>query len=85
MAGKNRLGYHVPYMVTGALNQHPRAAMLHMESENKSRITEFLTRRQSVATLNRGRDTMGTFMKISGAPQAIEERLKQVAAGNKGS
>ncbi len=25
--------------------------------------------------------TMGTFMKISGAPSAIEERLKQIAAG----
>ncbi len=35
-------GYFIPYMVTGVLNQHPRAAMAHMESENKNKVTEFL-------------------------------------------
>ena len=34
-------GYFVPYMVTGVLNQHPRTAMAHMESENKNKITDF--------------------------------------------
>ncbi len=34
-------GYFIPYMVTGVLNQHPRAAMAHMESDKKERITEF--------------------------------------------
>jgi 4-hydroxy 2-oxovalerate aldolase len=34
-------GYFIPYMVTGVLNQHPRAAMAHMESENKEQITDF--------------------------------------------
>jgi 4-hydroxy 2-oxovalerate aldolase len=34
-------GYSVPYMVSGVLNQHPRAAMAHMESENKAQITNF--------------------------------------------
>lgn len=34
-------GYYVPYMITGVLNQHPRAAMSHMESENKNRLTDF--------------------------------------------
>ncbi len=34
-------GYSVPYMVTGVLNQHPRTAMAHMESENKEKITSF--------------------------------------------
>jgi 4-hydroxy 2-oxovalerate aldolase len=34
-------GYSVPYMVTGILNQHPRAAMAHMESEHKESITDF--------------------------------------------
>jgi len=34
-------GYSVPYMTTGMLNQHPRTAMAHMESEKKERITEF--------------------------------------------
>ena len=34
-------GYSVPYMVTGILNQHPRTAMAHMESDRKNSITEF--------------------------------------------
>ena len=34
-------GYFIPYMVTGVLNQHPRAAMTHMESEKKDHITDF--------------------------------------------
>jgi len=34
-------GYSVPYMVTGVLNQHPRAAMSHMESERQEQVTNF--------------------------------------------
>lgn len=34
-------GYSVPYMVTGVLNQHPRAAMACMESEDKEKVTDF--------------------------------------------
>jgi 4-hydroxy 2-oxovalerate aldolase len=34
-------GYFIPYMVTGVLNQHPRAAMAHMESDKKDEITDF--------------------------------------------
>jgi len=34
-------GYSVPYMVTGVLNQHPRAAMAQMESDDKDRVTGF--------------------------------------------
>jgi 4-hydroxy 2-oxovalerate aldolase len=34
-------GYFVPYMLTGVLNQHPRAAMAHMESPNKNKLVEF--------------------------------------------
>ncbi len=34
-------GYFVPYMTTGVLNQHPRAAMAIMESEDKEKITAF--------------------------------------------
>jgi len=34
-------GYYIPYMVTGTMNQHPRAAMAHMESDRKNRILEF--------------------------------------------
>lgn len=34
-------GYSVPYMVTGVLNQHPRTAMAHMESEQQEKVTDF--------------------------------------------
>ena len=34
-------GYSVPYMVTGVLNQHPRAAMAHMDSEHQEEVTRF--------------------------------------------
>ncbi|MCF6289768.1 MAG: aldolase catalytic domain-containing protein [Desulfobacterales bacterium] len=34
-------GYSVPYMVTGVLNQHPRTAMAHMESDHQEEITDF--------------------------------------------
>ncbi|MHB8836215.1 MAG: aldolase catalytic domain-containing protein [Candidatus Methylomirabilia bacterium] len=34
-------GYYIPYMLTGTMNQHPRAAMAHMESDRKNRILEF--------------------------------------------
>ncbi len=34
-------GYSVPYMVTGVLNQHPRTAMAHMESDHQEQVTGF--------------------------------------------
>lgn len=34
-------GYYIPYMVTGTLNQHPRTAMAHMESDQKNKVTKF--------------------------------------------
>jgi 4-hydroxy 2-oxovalerate aldolase len=34
-------GYFIPYMITGVLNQHPRAAMAHMESDAKDNISDF--------------------------------------------
>jgi len=34
-------GYHIPYMLAGALNQHPRDAMAWMGSENKHDYAEF--------------------------------------------
>ncbi|MCG8699924.1 MAG: aldolase catalytic domain-containing protein [Bacteroidales bacterium] len=34
-------GYHVPYLVTGALNQHPRAAMKWMDSDKKNDFVGF--------------------------------------------
>ena len=34
-------GYHLPYMLTGALNQHPRAGMKWMESDQKEDVMGF--------------------------------------------
>ena len=35
-------GYHVPYLITGALNEHPRSAMAWMDSENKDDFVTFM-------------------------------------------
>ena len=34
-------GYHIPYLITGALNQHPRSAMKWMDSEQKGDYVSF--------------------------------------------
>ncbi len=34
-------GYYIPYMVTGTMNQHPRTAMAHMDSEEKNKVVQF--------------------------------------------
>ncbi|MFH7319699.1 aldolase catalytic domain-containing protein [Desulfurivibrio sp. D14AmB] len=34
-------GYFIPYMVTGVMNQHPRTAIAHMESDRKDKVLEF--------------------------------------------
>lgn len=36
-----RWGFDIPYMITGMLNQHPRAAMEFMESDDRKSITKF--------------------------------------------
>ena len=35
-------GYHIPYLVTGALNEHPRSAMAWMDSDRKSDFVAFM-------------------------------------------
>lgn len=35
-------GYHVPYLVTGAMNEHPRSAMAWMDSDRKNDFVSFL-------------------------------------------
>ncbi len=35
-------GYHIPYLVTGALNEHPRSAMAWMDSERKNDFVSFM-------------------------------------------
>ncbi len=34
-------GYHIPYLITGAMNQHPRSAMKWMDGDNKSDLVAF--------------------------------------------
>jgi 4-hydroxy 2-oxovalerate aldolase len=34
-------GYDIPYMITGMLNQHPRAAIEFNETENRGKIVQF--------------------------------------------
>lgn len=35
-------GYHIPYLITGALNEHPRSALQWMASENKDDFVAFM-------------------------------------------
>ena len=34
-------GYHIPYMLTGIINKHPREAIKWMNSSEKDNITKF--------------------------------------------
>jgi 4-hydroxy 2-oxovalerate aldolase len=44
-------GYHIPYMITGALNEHPRSAMKFMATENRAGFKEFFERLVEPETL----------------------------------
>lgn len=35
-------GYHIPYLITGAMNEHPRSAMAWMDSEEKNDFVTFM-------------------------------------------
>ncbi len=35
-------GYHIPYLITGALNEHPRSALKWMDSEKKNDFVAFM-------------------------------------------
>ncbi len=35
-------GYHIPYLITGALNEHPRNAIKWMASERKNDFVTFM-------------------------------------------
>lgn len=38
---KEEWGYILPYMITGALDEHPRSAMALRASENKDKVVDF--------------------------------------------
>jgi len=42
LQNKIRWGYHIPYLITGAMNEHPRSAMKWMASENSEDFVSFL-------------------------------------------
>jgi len=42
MSKKIDWGYHIPYLITGALNMHPRDAIKWMESEQKDDFVTFM-------------------------------------------
>lgn len=44
-------GYSIPYMITGVLNQHPRTAIAHMESDNKDKVTDYFCQITSATEL----------------------------------
>jgi 4-hydroxy 2-oxovalerate aldolase len=50
MREKWEWGYLIPYMVVGALNEHPRVAMAHMGSEDKNNFLEFYDKLTSPET-----------------------------------
>ena len=35
-------GYHVPYLITGSMNEHPRSAMKWMDSDQKDDFVAFM-------------------------------------------
>ncbi len=41
LQNKIQWGYHIPYLITGSLNEHPRSAMKWMDSENSDDLVTF--------------------------------------------
>jgi 4-hydroxy 2-oxovalerate aldolase len=35
-------GYHIPYLISGAMNEHPRKSMDWMESDQKNDFVSFM-------------------------------------------
>jgi len=44
-------GYHVPYLITGAMNEHPRSSMEWMESDQKNDFVSFMKKMHDYETL----------------------------------
>ncbi|KKI90133.1 nucleoid-structuring protein H-NS [Bacillus sp. SA1-12] len=44
MREKWEWGYIIPYMISGALNEHPRVAMAYRDSENRDKFVDFYDR-----------------------------------------
>ncbi|MFW6222829.1 MAG: aldolase catalytic domain-containing protein [Bacteroidota bacterium] len=41
LQNKIQWGYHIPYLITGSLNEHPRSAMKWMDSKNSDDLVTF--------------------------------------------
>lgn len=44
-------GYHIPYLITGAMNEHPRSALKWMDSDKKDNFLEFYNQMLDAAEL----------------------------------
>lgn len=51
LQGKFEWGYIIPYMITGALNEHPRIAIAYRDSPEKDDYTKFWDRLTTAETL----------------------------------
>jgi 4-hydroxy 2-oxovalerate aldolase len=45
-------GYHIPYLITGAMNEHPRSAIAWMNSEEKDDYVKFMKSMHDYELLN---------------------------------
>lgn len=45
-------GYHIPYLITGAMNEHPRSGMEWMESEQKNDFVTFMKKMHDYENLD---------------------------------
>ena len=45
-------GYHIPYLITGAMNEHPRTGMDWMESEQKNDFVTFMKKMHDYENLD---------------------------------
>jgi 4-hydroxy 2-oxovalerate aldolase len=44
-------GYHIPYLITGVLNEHPRSAMKFMAAPDRGDFVQFYDQMTEVAQL----------------------------------
>ena len=51
LVGTLQWGYHIPYVVTGVLNEHPRSAMKFMTSRDHNDFVKFYDQMTEVTPL----------------------------------
>jgi 4-hydroxy 2-oxovalerate aldolase len=56
LLNKIEWGYIIPYMITGALNEHPRIAIAYRESEEKNDFVKFYDKLTTPEVIDQSRD-----------------------------